>query len=1239
MAKKYLEQSIDFLGFLGAKLRDLKGYSALTNELLQNADDAPGVTQVSFDINEMALFVENNGSFREKDFERLRHIAAGQKSLEMHTIGTFGIGFLSVYQITDNPIIVSAGKKWTFYPQASEQQRIIEIDTKDYGKTFFGFPWARNPNSDVRTALKLEHITEKSIQDLSQDLLAFLPKAILFLRKIENIVVKENGKVVMNITKKPVSDNILSLSIDDTTVDWFVVNTHFDKTAGELRRRYENQIGEKKETAVQVAIPRNFYKFQGEFYAFLPTMHQTSLPFHINADFFTSTDRKRVLFENDYQAHWNEAAIQAASYSLMGRLHEVSEFLGPREFWTFLERIHEAYQKSLDGYNVPVLKKVWANLQTTLGSEKIIYTSRQDWVYAKDAFILQDEKEYELLSIFEKLGLNIVHIDLYEKYKLLRNESINVKVLDLFDLVHALNVNGFDKSEDFNKAPEWFQAGFGREKLAQEISVLLERVPAEDREKALKAVQNCHVAISFVNKLAAPKDLWIAGQQDSRVFGDLGMAYVFTSKENPPGILDLIQKFDVYAAIDVLNLGIRDLFDDSGKNNLEEIWINKPDSIVNLIEWLDLKRNIIKNDPVLIDRLRKLPIWPSGGHLHRLGQLFIPGNFDDPLGLSMIIDKSILLIFRDLLSILQVNELTITNYIKEFVPKLFAGKRQISRAKRQELVLLLSRYLGEFIDDEEIKKIYKELPIVECNDEAFRKASEVYFHDKDLFSLFGQGGHFVRQSIEKRKSLVELYKWLGINSIPKPSDIENKLKELTRKVPDHENRKTAQEIFTFLGTMWTQISEPTREAYGFLKVVKWLPVDDDFEHWYSADQVYTRFNTFLFKSQVKFLDVEKQKLLGAFIRFLGIPSKPDCDMVVSHVLYCIENGQEINHMIYKYLNRYYDQDCIERLKNKPFIYIPEKGFFNAHQVFLVRHSFGEFRQQLDSKWYNYLNLLARLDVREEPDYRDAVLVLNEIREKYHSKSGELTPQVIDTLEYCYTYLNTKHPDVLGKVKSKMVVVNGRNRLVSTDAVYFNDRPNITISLNLNFDDRFIPIEPATYKAKRAAGVRLLSETLNSHLLEVKKRELDTDFMNRLHERMDLINRIIHSSSIDSSNPLNMDFLQSVKVFKTEGLRIEFQLFGNGDKIDTTPTQVKAYYDAAENSLYYSDQHGIPWAPIARELAYQIQPFGNVGALSPALKEALSLEDKQEVALLLTELGFEPVARKPEKIKQTAEIIQ
>ncbi len=1225
MEKRYLDQTVDFLGFLGAKLRDLKGYSTLANEILQNADDAPDVTTVTFDINEMALFVENNGSFREKDFERLRNIAAGAKSVELNTIGIFGIGFLSVYQITDNPIIVSAGKKWTFYPEAEENQRIIEIDCKDYGKTYFGFPWARDPNGAVRTALKLEHITEKSIENLSHDLQTTLPGSILFLRKIENILVKDSGKIIQTIIKNPVEDQKQKFLINDKPITWFRIKTDFNKMAVDLRRKFSFHIEEKKESIVEIAFPEHIFGFQGKFYAFLPTSHITSLPFHINADFFTSSDRKRVLFENDYQALWNEAAIIAASYMLVDNLENIAKFLGAKGFWEFLDRIYGAYIESMEGHNTPIIRKIWEILQTKLTQAEIVYTNSNNWALAKDVYLLQDQQEYELSYIFEQLGIKLVHEDIHDKFKIMRHDSINIALLGPLELAKALKAEHFDQPRNIEEAPEWFQREEGREKLSKEIEWLLHRQKPEELDSVREELQTCCIAISHVNKLNAPKSLWRASKQEIEIFEALNLAFVFTSDKNPPGIANLIHDFDVYAAIDVINLGIRDLFDTSNKNKLEEFWNENPSTIINLIDWFDQKKNIIKNNYELVKSLRALPIWPSGNKLFALEQLYSPGNFEEPLNITSIIDSSILNNYRDLLTILNIEKLNVVNYVKNFVPEYFKRYKKLSLARTHELVAFLSRNLGEYYGEDEIKQIYQNLPIVECEDGVCRKATEVYFYNPDVYTIFGNSIHQVKQSIEKRKALYEFYKWLNISSTPRPGDIINRALGILGQEPDIENREVIQKVFAFLGMNWKEMDQADKEEYKFLQTESWLPAKNDFENWYSPSQLFTAFNAYLFKSQAKFLDMEKQKSYGAFIRFLGIPSKPECEKVVLHLLNCIKNNDKVNILIYRYLNKFADDPAIDMLKDESFIYVPQKGYLKTNQVFLGRHGFGKYRIQLDSKWYNYVDFLKKMGVREDPEKTDAIDVIAEISDQNHDQSKPLSNETLKILVHCFQFLNNGPYDALEKIKEKKIIPDKRNILTSPEHVFFDDRPGLSKTFDLSVQKNFIPLNHSTYKAMNATGVRLLSEAVVFNLVDYDNKTSDKDLQEKIKQRMSLILRVFNSIQYTVGSGNGLKLLDNLQVFKTSSLKIEFNLKLGNKLVKSQPSKVYAYLDKKNNILYYLESNKqVPWHAISREIAYTLNPYINAGQLSPGIKEVLSSPSVREASFILDELGFIPM---------------
>ena len=102
-------------------------------EMIQNAEDA-GASEIKFVIDwrnhptehlltkEMellqgpALLVYNNAVFSDEDFTNICNIAAASKKIDPTKIGRFGVGFCSVYHITDVPSFVSRNYYTVFDP-------------------------------------------------------------------------------------------------------------------------------------------------------------------------------------------------------------------------------------------------------------------------------------------------------------------------------------------------------------------------------------------------------------------------------------------------------------------------------------------------------------------------------------------------------------------------------------------------------------------------------------------------------------------------------------------------------------------------------------------------------------------------------------------------------------------------------------------------------------------------------------------------------------------------------------------------------------------------------------------------------------------------------------------------------------------------------------------------------------------------------------------------------------------
>lgn len=109
------------------------GEFSVFRELLQNADDAvAGNVEIHFRTDTpdavysagelpnlkthaiSSIMVRNDGfPFREEDWERLKSIASGNP--DETKIGTFGVGFYSLFSLCEDPVVTSSSKAAGFY--------------------------------------------------------------------------------------------------------------------------------------------------------------------------------------------------------------------------------------------------------------------------------------------------------------------------------------------------------------------------------------------------------------------------------------------------------------------------------------------------------------------------------------------------------------------------------------------------------------------------------------------------------------------------------------------------------------------------------------------------------------------------------------------------------------------------------------------------------------------------------------------------------------------------------------------------------------------------------------------------------------------------------------------------------------------------------------------------------------------------------------------------------------------
>lgn len=1241
---KYLKRGIDYLGDLGAKLRDLQGYPTLAYELIQNADDADA-TWMCLDIQDDALIVDNDGIFSDCghiedlecswkeditlryrcDFHRFRYIAAGDKRGQAGKTGAFGIGFIAVYQITDCPELISAGRHWIIHEEQPEEER-IEVCTGcqkctqiNLPGTRFILPWARNPESRLRQALHAEPIRENGPRQLQEELERSLPIAMLFLKKLRTIEIRLAGKLV-RVFERVDANNSLIISDGNPKNDriWYLVQGEFSKSACQLREKHTGLIEPKRSSQVKLAIPADSTS-AGLLCACLPTEQDVGLPFHINADFFPTNDRKRVILAHDYQSAWNREALRAAAHALGEAIPQLRDLLHHKRFWELVSAIKKVADEAMRGQAEATLAEFWRSVHPWLRTEPIIYTTKCSWMTVLDSFLLfQQEEEAEAIPILEGLGVNVVHEDLRPYYNLLR--ELGMYLLSIDTLCNVLQLSGMDRRLEVKALPPCLQTMTGREILWREITRMLKRQRTGKKEDEEKYLRQVSIAPGRDGAFWPCKDIYRADENATTLFEELSLSITFVlSDPTFEPLAHLCTTFDASVAIRLLQ--------NIGDDTLERAWKENRLDLSELLEWFWKQRDQINSNQVLKDGLVQLPIYPSAGRLRVLGDLALPGRFDDPLGLAELVDLNELDGRSEFLRELGMRELDFRTYAVRYLPSVLK-REDVPLDKRRAAVRLLAERIGELRDNNEAYEALASTPLVECTDGEFRLAQECYFNSTEVRQCLGDNINIAVLPKSQEFAVRDLYNWLGVIDEPRFNHLVNRVRELAAHPYSDSVAPLIQKVIENLGKRVKGDSKP--KELEPLSILSWLPARGRIDRWYSPKELYTAYQYFLFESQALFLDIpmDAQRESSDFLQFIGVKLTPSTPLVVKHLIHCTTQQRPVNTQVYRFLNDNLGDPSINQLKDKKCLWL-EDAYRAPNEVFWGEHPFGRYRCHLSEELRSFNKLFAQLGVRDAPNHEDALSVLKEISAEFGTVNRPLDEDVHTVLMVCWRMLEKVQEDrtfsqetLLRELGHLKCIPNKDRVLYSPNWIFFENRAGLAAKFKEFLKKNVIPRPIEAGNAFAAVGVQPLSSAVEIKLLECADPTEDPEMMKRIQSRYNEISRVLGSqiSGLDAAQALQC--LNSIRCQAVVSLRVKYCLCVFNRVLDSNPELVHALYQRKQGTLFFMRQDGrMPWPAIARELAIALFPDEDPGRFAAGLKEALSADTSDDAAGLLDELGF------------------
>ncbi|CAD6256989.1 unnamed protein product [Miscanthus lutarioriparius] len=285
------------------------------------------------------LIFNNERGFSATNIESICRVGKSTKKGNRHQgyIGEKGIGFKSVFLISNQPHIFSNGYQIKFNEKPCAECNIVYIVPQWVESTpsLSDIEALYGCSKILPTTIIILPLKSEKIDAVKRQLSSMHPEMLLFLTKIRKLSVREDNSDPSNTTVSeiPISSEKNYQARKNMHAESYTLHLSAEETGKDeaecgyymWRQKFpvkpENRVDKRAEIdewVITLAFPHGERLSRGKqlspgIYAFLPTEMVTSFPFIIQADFLLASSREAILFDSP----WNKGILECVPSAFM----------------------------------------------------------------------------------------------------------------------------------------------------------------------------------------------------------------------------------------------------------------------------------------------------------------------------------------------------------------------------------------------------------------------------------------------------------------------------------------------------------------------------------------------------------------------------------------------------------------------------------------------------------------------------------------------------------------------------------------------------------------------------------------------------------------------------------------------------------------------------------------------------------------------------------------------------------